>query len=173
MLEKAPTVAKVNGPVNGSVLNGKNETVPKQSSQVKTNLPVSLENDTPPASGGSSFHENGAKSLASQLRELNASVDERENRRSQTCQTNSNHVEITIEPANCFSSGHQSSECCSSVCKDCCSSFREMQAKLDNLSSCLQRLETTLSADVEAIFGLLRAYNEAIKERKLDFHTQV
>lgn len=59
------------------------------------------------------------------------------------------------------------------VCRDCCKSLSVMENKLENLSSCLERLETKLSADVEAIFELLRAHSEAIRDRKLDFHTQV
>ena len=60
-----------------------------------------------------------------------------------------------------------------SVCRDCFKSISVMENKLDNLSIRLERLETKLSSDVEAIFGLLRAHSETIKERKLDFHTQV
>ena len=59
------------------------------------------------------------------------------------------------------------------VCKDCCKSLSAMENKLENMSTCLARLETKLSADVEAIFELLRAHSQAIKERKLDVHTEV
>lgn len=67
----------------------------------------------------------------------------------------------------------QTQQCDQPVCRDCCKSLSVMENKLENLSSCLERLETKLSADVEAIFELLRAHKEAIRGRKLDFHTQV
>ncbi|KAL9966325.1 hypothetical protein ACROYT_G024379 [Oculina patagonica] len=67
----------------------------------------------------------------------------------------------------------QTQQCAEPVCRDCCKSLSVMENKLENLSSCLERLETKLSADVEAIFELLRAHSEAIRDRKLDFHTQV
>ena len=55
-----------------------------------------------------------------------------------------------------------------SVCKDCCKSFSAMEAKLENLSTCLEKLETKLSADIEAMFALLRT-----RKDQADFQTQV
>lgn len=55
-----------------------------------------------------------------------------------------------------------------SVCKDCCKSFSVMEAKLENLSTCLEKLETKLSADIEAMFALLRT-----RKDQADFQTQV
>lgn len=55
-----------------------------------------------------------------------------------------------------------------SVCKDCCESFSAMEAKLENLSTCLEKLETKLSADIEAMFALLRT-----RKDQADFQTQV
>ena len=67
----------------------------------------------------------------------------------------------------------QIQQCEQSVCRNCCKSLTVMEDKLENLSTCLERLESKLSVDVEAIFELLRAHSKAIKDRKLDFHTQV
>lgn len=61
-----------------------------------------------------------------------------------------------------------SEKCDQPVCRDCCNSIREVEKKLDNLSSCLQRLDTKLSTDVESIFGILRAIRHS-----RDFQTQV
>ena len=62
----------------------------------------------------------------------------------------------------------ETKQCEQPVCRDCCKSLRVMENKLENLSTCLERLETKLSADVESIFELLRA-----RRRQNDFHTQV
>ena len=43
-----------------------------------------------------------------------------------------------------------------------------MEAKLENLSTCLEKLETKLSADIEAMFALLRT-----RKDQADFQTQV
>ena len=59
------------------------------------------------------------------------------------------------------------------ICRNCCKSLSTMENRLQKLSSCLERLERKFSTDVEAIFELLRAHSEAIRDRKLDFHTQV
>jgi len=63
--------------------------------------------------------------------------------------------------------------CDQPICRDCCKSLSTMEERLEKLSSCLERLESKFSTDVEAIFELLRAHSEAIRDRKLDFHTQV
>ena len=63
--------------------------------------------------------------------------------------------------------------CDQPICRDCCKSLGTMEKRLEKLSSCLERLESKFSTDVEAIFELLRAHSEAIRNRKLDFHTQV
>lgn len=67
----------------------------------------------------------------------------------------------------------ETQECDQPICRDCCKSLSTMENRLEKLSSCLERLESKFSTDVEAIFELLRAHSEAIRDRKLDFHTQV
>ena len=62
----------------------------------------------------------------------------------------------------------ETQQCGKPVCKDCCKSMSAMENKLENLSACLERLETKFSADVEAIFALLRS-----RRGQKDFHTQV
>jgi len=64
-------------------------------------------------------------------------------------------------------------ECDQPVCRNCCKSLGTMEKRLEKLSSGLERLESKFSTDVEAIFELLRAHSEAIRDRKMDFHTQV
>ena len=67
----------------------------------------------------------------------------------------------------------ETQQCDRPVCQNCCKSLSTMENRLEKLSSCLERLERKFSTDVEAIFELLRAHSEAIRNRKLDFHTQV
>lgn len=64
-------------------------------------------------------------------------------------------------------------QCDRPICQNCCKSLGTMENRLEKLSSCLERLERKFSTDVEAIFELLRAHSEAIRDRNLDFHTQV
>ena len=71
------------------------------------------------------------------------------------------------------SSEVETQQCDRPVCQNCCKSLSTMENRLEQLSSCLERLERKFSTDVEAIFELLRAHSEAIRNRKLDFHTQV
>lgn len=55
-----------------------------------------------------------------------------------------------------------------SICRDCCNSIMAVETKLDNLSNCLQRLESKLSTDVESIFEILKA-----RKHPTDVQTQV
>lgn len=55
-----------------------------------------------------------------------------------------------------------------SMCKDCCKYLSVMEDKLDNLSTCLEKLDSKLSADIEAMFALLRT-----RKDQADFQTQV
>ena len=67
----------------------------------------------------------------------------------------------------------ETQQCDQPICRNCCKSLSTMENRLEKLSSCLERLESKFSTDVEAIFELLRAHSEAIRDRKRDFHTQV
>lgn len=58
-------------------------------------------------------------------------------------------------------------------CKDSWKSFSAMENKLDNLSTRLEKLESKLSSDLEAIFELLRTHNENLRQQQRDYHTQV
>jgi len=165
--QRGPKVRNVNGPVNGPVELGRGGMAPRPTS---LNLPNHLSVKEEPSSTiktKNSIQECDLKPCKAEQAQLRYSDGSRESRTSFGSRNSSSAFQ---KEGACLrrASEQETEQCDQSVCGNCCKSLKAMENKLENLSTCLERLETKLSADVESIFELLRA-----GRRPKDFHTQV
>ena len=58
------------------------------------------------------------------------------------------------------------------ACESCCHTLRQVECRLDGLSSRLERLETRLTSDIGAVLELLRVFKQDASRRSQTDHTR-